>query len=397
MEYLFQLSNEKLARIQLDHVRNIINKIDWSQRMIGIKGARGVGKTTLLLQYLRKRYGIGEDGLYISADNLYFADNKLYDLASLFSKKGGKILLIDEIHRYPDWSIEIKNIYDDLPDLKVVFTGSSLLQMHKSKADLSRRAVFYDMPGLSFREFLEFELNVDFPLVTISDLLEKHVQISSEIISGFKPLQYFDNYLAYGYYPFYLEGMSVFEQKLMETVNTVLEIDIPQLMNMQVSHIHYLKRLLQIISVSAPFQPNLIFLSERSGISLNTLKAYMFYLHEAHQVNLLYKTAKGINSLNKPAKIFLNNTNLMSVLGSALTDQGSLRETFFFNQYSQVENIFYHSRADFIDESGRVFEVGGRYKNRKQIVSIDNSYLVKDQIEIGSGQTIPLWLFGFLY
>jgi len=397
MEHLLQLSNEKLARITLDHIRNIFSKIDWSQRMIGIKGARGVGKTTLLLQYLRKDFGIGEKAIYVSADNLYFSENKLYDLASLFSKKGGEIIAIDEIHRYPNWSIEVKNIYDDLPDLKVVFTGSSLLQLHKSKADLSRRAVFYDMPGLSFREFLEFELKEKFPLVDINDLLKSHLDISSDIISRIKPLQYFDNYIDYGYYPFYLEGLSVFDQKLMETVNIVLEVDIPQFMNMQISHIQYLKRLLQIISTSAPFQPNMVSLSERTGISLNTLKAYLFYLHEAHEVNLLYKTLKGINSLNKPAKIYLNNPNLMKLLGGTSSNLGSLRETFFYNQLSQIEKVFFHSNGDFIDERQRVFEVGGRNKGRKQIAGQKEAYIVKDNIEIGSGNIIPLWMFGFLY
>ncbi len=194
-----------------------------------------------------------------------------------------------------------------------------------------------------------------------------------------------------------MEGLSVFDQKLMETVNIVLEVDIPQFMNMQISHIQYLKKLLQIISTSAPFQPNMVSLSERTGISLNTLKAYLFYLHEAHEVNLLYKSLKGINSLNKPAKIYLNNPNLMKLLGGILHDLGSLRETFFFNQVNQVVNIFFHTNGDFIDDKQRVFEVGGRNKGSKQIAGQKDTYLVKDQIEIGSGKNIPLWLFGLLY
>lgn len=397
MEALLQLSNEKLARIDVSRVRDFIKRVDWTQRMIGIRGARGVGKTTLLLQYLRTTYGIGEKCFYVSADHLYFTLNQLYDLASQFSKKGGEILVIDEVHRYPDWAIELKNMYDDLPDLKIIFTGSSLLQIQKAKADLSRRAVLYDMPGLSFREFLEFELNESFNKVSIDQLLEDHLLIASELISRIKPLQFFDNYLEYGYYPFYLEGLNVFDQKLEATIQLVLEVDIPQFMNMQISHIQLLKRLLQVIATSAPFKPNMVSLSERTGISINTLKAYLHYLHLAHHVNLLQKPFIGINSLNKPAKIYLNNSNLMHALGSSLVDPGSVRETFFYNQISQIETVYSAKSGDFMDEHNRIFEIGGRNKTKKQIAGIKDAYLVKDQIEVGSGKTIPLWLFGFLY
>ena len=397
MEALQQLSNEKLARIDLSHIRNFVKGVDWSQRMIGIRGPRGVGKTTLLLQYLKTTFGIGETCLYVSADSLYFSENKLYNLARSFSKKGGELLVIDELHRYPDWALELKNMYDDLPDLKVVFTGSSLLQLHKAKADLSRRAVVYDMPGLSYREFLEFETNETFPSYSLDQILNDHLKIASEIISRIKPLQFFDNYLEYGYYPFYLEGISVFDQKLLETVQLVLEVDIPQFMNMQISHIQLLKRLLQVIATSVPFQPNMVSLSERTGISINTLKAYLFYLHQAHQVSLLQKPFKGINSLNKPAKIYLDNPNLMNALGNRMIDTGAIRETFFNNQLSNIEPIYAAKSGDFLNEKNQVFEIGGRNKTRKQLAGIENAYLVKDQIEIGTGKTIPLWLFGFLY
>lgn len=397
METLLQLSNEKIARADIRTMRIFTDKIDWSERLIGIRGARGVGKTTLLLQHLKKTYGVGDQSLYVSADHLYFSSNTIYDLGSLFAKKGGQIMVIDEAHRYPTWATEVKNLYDDLPDLKMVFTGSSLLEMHKAKADLSRRARIFDMPGLSFREFLEFELNKKFPLFTLEDLLKNHIQIAGEIISQIKPLQFFDNYLNYGYYPFYLEGLAGFDQKLMETVNLVLEIDIPQFMNMQISHIQYLKRLLQIISTSAPFQPNMISLSERTGISLNTLKAYLFYLHQAHQVNLLQKPFKGINSLNKPAKIYLNNPNLMFVLAPGSANTGSIRETFFYNQVNHVTTLFAASPGDFQDEKGHTFEIGGQTKTKKQIANLPDSFVVKDHTEMGTGNIIPLWLFGFLY
>ncbi|MBN1250564.1 MAG: ATP-binding protein [Bacteroidales bacterium] len=397
METLRQKFYEKYTFIQIKTIRDFINTVDWSNRFIGIKGSRGVGKTTLLLQYIKKNYKADNKVLYASLDNFYFSVNRLYDLADSFYKKGGKLLAIDEVHRYANWATELKNIYDDMPDLKVVFTGSSLLHLNKAKADLSRRVVMYKMPGLSFREFLKFETERDFPIYSLDDIINNHIELAIGVMQKLKPLAYFEDYLNYGYYPFYLENKKSFHQKLNETLLTVLEIDIPQFESIQTSGIIYLKKLLKIISRSVPFKPNMNSLSSRSGISLNTMKTYLKYLSDAKLLSLLYFPDKGINSLNKPEKIYLENTNLIYNLADNLPDIGNIRETFFFNQISNSDNINASKQSDFKVNNQYTFEIGGKNKQQKQIHNIKNSFIVKDNIEIGTDNIIPLWLFGFLY
>jgi len=396
MEQITQQFYEKYALIQTDSIRSFIKSIDWSNRLIGIKGSRGIGKTTLILQYIRLNFKPNSTVLYVSLDNLYFLENKLYDLAYNFYKKGGEFLAIDEVHKYPNWSIELKNIYDDMPDLRIVFTGSSLLQLRKAKADLSRRAVIYVMPGLSFREFLKFETKIEFGTYAIDEILKSHIDIAIGIKQNIKPLKYFGNYLDYGYYPFYLESKKSFHQKLSEILLTVLEVDIPLYAHIQTSNIIYLKKLLKVISNSTPFKPNMNSLSERTGISLNTMKLYLKLLSEAELLQLLYVENKGINSLNKPEKIFLNNSNLMINL-SLNANLGNIRETFFLNQLSKNNSVNASKKTDFIVNEKFSFEIGGKSKSQKQIKNINNAYVVKDDIEIGFNNNIPLWLFGFLY
>lgn len=396
MEVLQRKFYEKYALIQTNTIRDFINKIDWSNRFVGIKGSRGVGKTTLMLQYIKKNYKPDKQVLYTSLDDLYFAGNRLYDLAEMFYKKGGQLLALDEVHRYTNWAGELKNMYDDMPGLKVIFTGSSLLHLHQAKADLSRRVVMYQMPGLSFREFLKFETKQSFSAFGFEDILVSHIDLAIEIVSKLKPLAYFESYLNHGYFPFYLEKKNVFHQKLGEILLTVLEIDIPQFASISPSNIIYLKKLLTVISNSVPFKPNIKSLSERTGISVNTLKSYLKILSDADIINLLYVTDRGINSLNKPEKIFLNNTNLMYNLGGGMANIGNIRETFFFNQTSQLKHVSSSPKADFlIDE--KTFEIGGKNKGKKQVKEIEQAFIVKDDIEIGADNIIPLWLFGFLY
>ncbi|MFA5298901.1 MAG: AAA family ATPase [Lutibacter sp.] len=396
MQQLTQLFYEKYAYIQTQHVRSFFNTIDWNNRFIGIIGSRGVGKTTLILQYIKLNFKPNSTVLYISLDSLYFLENKLYDVAADFYKKGGEFLAIDEVHKYPNWAIELKNMYDNMPELKVVFTGSSLLHLSKSNADLSRRAVMYVMPGLSFREFLLFETKIDFPTYTVDEILKNHIEFAIGIMQQIKPLKYFNDYLDYGYYPFYLENKKSFHQKLSEIVLTVLEVDIPQNALIQTSNIIYLKKLLAIISNSSPFKPNMNTLSERTGISLNTMKLYLKLLANAELLQLLYFENKGINSLNKPEKIFLNNSNLMNNFSSN-TNVGNKRETFFFNQLSKNNKVNASKTTDFLVNEKYSFEIGEKDKSQKQIQNLHNAYIVKDNIEIGAGNSIPLWLFGFLY
>jgi len=396
MEGLIQLFYEKYALVQTKSTRSFLDTIDWSNRFIGIKGSRGVGKTTLILQHIRLNFKPDNRVLYISLDNLYFLEHKLYEVADEFYKKGGEFLAIDEVHRYPHWAIELKNIYDNLPGLKVVFTGSSLLHINQAKADLSRRAVMYSMPGLSYREFLNFETKTNFKSLDLNEILKNHIEIAIEIKQKIKPLQYFENYLNYGYYPFYLENKKSFHQKLSEIILTILEVDIPQYALIQTSNILALKKLLTVISKSVPFQPNMNSLSNITGISLNTMKLYIKLLHDAELIKLLYVENKGVNSLNKPKKIYLNNSNLMNNL-SRNTNIGNNRETFFYNQLNYKNKVNASKNTDFYVNEKYSFEIGGKSKSKKQIKDIKNAYVVKDTIEIGSNNVIPLWIFGFLY
>ena len=398
MKKLYSQFYEKYAQTQTQHVRDFVNAIDWNNRFIGIKGSRGVGKTTLLLQYIRLNFEPNQSVVYISLDNLYFLENTLFDFVDDFYKKGGKFIAIDEVHKYPNWATEIKNIYDDMPNLQLVFTGSSLLHIQHAKADLSRRVVVYSMPGLSFREFIQFETKIELPIYSLDNIVENHIAISVAILQKIKPLQYFDNYLNYGYYPFYLDNKNSFHQKLNEVLLTVLEVDIPQHAAISASNGVLLKKLLAVISNSVPFKPNMNSISERTGISLNTMKNYLKILSDAQLLQLLNVEEKGLNSLGKPEKIFLNNSNLMFTLGKE-ANKGNIRETFFLNQVQYKYAIFASSTTDFkvIGINNYEFELGGRTKKLKQIQDLQHSFIVKDDIEIGYENNIPLWLFGFLY
>jgi predicted AAA+ superfamily ATPase len=365
--------------------------------LIGIKGPRGVGKTTLLLQYLKKKDPtISGQFLYASLDHVWFLENTLYDLASDFQKQGGKILALDEVHRYPNWSQELKNIYDDFSDLKVVFTGSSLLQILNARADLSRRALVFQMQGLSFREFLCLETKQNYKSYSISDILEDHTTIASEVLKKVKPFAYFDEYLLSGYYPFYLQSRKFYHEKIAEVINMILEIELPLLRNTDVSYARKLKQLLLVLSESVPFVPNFSKLAERLGLNRKTLLLYIDYLHDAQLVKTLHKEAKGITRFQKPDKLLPDNTNIPYAL-SKKVNKGTLRETFFVNQVGYQHDVKYPEKGDYKINDRYVVEIGGKGKNAAQISNIDQSYLVIDDIEIGYANKIPLWLFGFLY
>ena len=397
MDSLIEKHLQKISYTKTDFIRSIADKIEWDSRLIGIKGSRGVGKTTLLLQYIKMHYGTSSKALYVSLDNIWFSENKLSELVNRFVSKGGEHLFLDEVHKYPSWSQEIKNIYDDYPNLQVVFTGSSLLEILNARADLSRRAIVYHMQGLSYREYLAMYHKVELAPVTLNQILSNHINISAEVISRIKPLQYFSNYLKSGYYPFYQEKPSQYYQKIEEVVNMILEIELPLLRAVEIAYIQKIKQLLQIISQSAPFVPNVSKLSERIGISRNTLISYLYYLDEVRLINALYKDASGITKLQKPDKLYLENTNLAYSLASDNTEIGNMRETFFINQLSQGHNVTYPEKSDFLIDNKFTFEIGGKKKGNKQIADIENSYIVADDIEYGSGNKIPLWMFGLLY
>ncbi len=398
MEKLQEKFYKKIGLTETKFVRSIISEINWEARLIGITGARGVGKTTLLLQYIKLNlmHDI-HSTLYVSLDNIWFSDHKLSDLVDMFVKKGGKWIFLDEVHKYPQWSIEIKNIYDDFPELKIVFTGSSLLEILNARADLSRRAVIYSMQGLSFREYLNMQMGTDFEILKLNDIIEQHFSISKEVVGKIKPLQHFSDYLKWGYYPFFNEQVELFSGRLEEVINMILEVELPLLRGVDIFYVKKLKQLLLIISESAPFVPNITKLSERIGINRQTLLTYLFYMNEAHLLYSIYKDADGISLLQKPDKLFLENTNLMYTLKGAEMDLGNMRETFFANQLQYKHQLEYADKSDFFVDRKFTFEVGGKRKGKKQIVNIADAYIVADDIEFGVGNKIPLWLFGFLY
>ena len=397
MDTLIEKSYQKIRDIDTRFVRGIMDNIDWNDRLIGIRGARGVGKTTLLLQRIKKFLGNTSESLYVSLDNLWFSEYSLLDLVDFFVKRGGKFLFLDEVHKYPKWSQAIKNIYDDFPDLKVVFTGSSLLEILNARADLSRRAIVYDIQGLSYREFLNITQKTDFQAFSLSDILKNHKEISDNILSKIKPLQFFSDYLQYGYYPFFTEKVSRFSYRLEEVVNMILEVELPLLRKVEPAYVPKIKQLLQIVAESVPFIPNIDKLSKRIEIHRNTLLSYLYYLQETQLTNHLHKDIMGINRLQKPEKIYLENTNLAYTLAKNNTDIGNMRETFFLNQLSYNHTVEYPNNGDFWVDKKFLVEIGGKSKTGKQIKDTSNAYIAADNIEYGFGNKIPLWQFGMLY
>lgn len=397
MEKLFEIFIKKIAQTDTTFIRSLMNEIEWKARLIGLKGARGVGKTTLLLQHIKLFHPLDGSVLYASVDNIWFSEHRLYDMASEFAKRGGKYLFLDEVHKYPNWSQELKNIYDDLPELKVVFTGSSLLEILNAKSDLSRRAIVYEMQGFSFREYLNRNENLTLPILSLEDILTNHLSLSQQILSQVKVLKYFPEYLKNGYYPFYNELPSLYHSRINEVVNLIIEIEIPQLRGVDSAYVYKIKQLLYVISESAPFIPNITKLSERIGITRNSLLVYLNALHESRLTFSAQKPGNGMNILQKPDKVYLENPNLMYALADKQTDIGNVRETFFANQLRKRHQVNLSEVSDFLIDGKYTFEVGGKDKGKKQIATLENAYIVADDIEYGMGNKIPLWLFGFLY
>lgn len=357
--------------------------------MLGLVGPRGVGKTTMLLQHIKLYLPI-EQTLYVSADNLYFMDHTLVDLANNFVKQGGKHLLVDEIHKYIGWSRELKQIYDTLPDLQLIFTGSSILDIYKGVADLSRRAPIYEMQGLSFREYLYLFHQVNAPIYSIDEILTHKVEIPGVA----HPLPLFADYLKRGYYPFGRDDD--YELKLEQVIYQTMEDDIPQYAMMNVSTGRKLRQLLVIISKSVPFKPIMTKLAELIGVSRNQLGDYLLYIEKAGMITQLRDKTGGIRGLGKVDKVYIDNTNLAYILGNKATDVGNLRETFFINQMRVNNDVIAAPKADFLIGE-RTFEVGGKKKGQRQIADSTEGYIVKDDIEVGYLNVVPLWAFGLNY
>lgn len=389
MERLFAQYRALLDRTDTRLLRYLHPKINWENRIVAILGARGVGKTTLLLQQIKLNNEIAKT-LYVSADDFYFSTNTLYDLAYQFQLNGGENLYIDEIHKYTNWSKEIKMMYDNLPKLKIVFTGSSILDLYKGTDDLSRRVIRYHLQGLSFREYLNLSQKLNLRAFSLEEILQNKVEAKGvEFI-----LVHFKNYLKQGYYPFFNEPD--YSQKLNNILNMTIETDIPMYAKMNVSTAHKLKLLLSIIAKSVPFKPNFTKIAEMVDVHRNQIVDFLYYFEKAGISLQLRDKTEGLRMLGKVEKIYLDNPNLMFAIGSTATDIGNVRETFFLNQMSLEHTITSHISADFQIEDS-IFEVGGKSKTKKQVYDLKDAFLVKDDIEYGYMNTIPLWHFGMSY
>lgn len=389
MDSLFEYSNQLISKVNTGFVRYSYDQMNWQNRLLGLIGPRGVGKTTLVLQHIKSNLNIRET-LYVTAEDFYFAKHRLIDLADTFVKLGGKYLFIDEIHKYPDWSKELKLMYDYHQDLKVVFTGSSVLDIKKGSSDLSRRAVIYTMQGLSFREYLKLFHQTEVPTFSLDEILNHQVDVPQIA----HPLPLFTDYLKKGYYPFAVEDD--FDLRLQQVINQTLETDIPTYAEMNVATGRKLKQLLAIIAESAPFKPNRSKIAEMLSISRNNIADYFLYMEEAGMIAQLRASTAGVRALGKVDKVYLDNTNLSYNLAKENQNVGNSRETFFLNQLRMNHQVSSSSLADFkIDTMD--FEVGGKNKGLKQIKNAENGFVIKDGIESGFLNTIPLWHFGLMY
>lgn len=398
MEKLIELFRKKMTGPLPVFERELERKINWNARLISVRGSRGTGKTTLFLQHIKKTFSNNLNKvLYVNLDNVYFSNNTLVELAEKFASRGGTHLFIDEVHKYENWSKEIKNLYDDFPELHIAFTGSSLLEILNGRADLSRRTLVYELTGLSFREYLSLIKAHDFPIFTLEEILKNNEQISAEIASKIKPFEFFDDYLSFGYYPYFLEGKDDYFNRLNETLNMILEVELPMLRGLEIAYIPRIKKLLAVIGESAPFIPNITQLAAKIGISRQTLLIYLKYLEDAKLINQLYKKSRGLSVLEKPEKILMENTNLIELFNGENANTVSRRETFVLNQLLHSHKVDFSEESDFFVDSKYTFEVGGKNKKRKQIQEIPDSYIIADDIEFGTDRRIPIWLLGFMY
>lgn len=389
MRTLYQKFETLLQNTTTDFKRYLYEEVSWESRMLGIIGPRGVGKTTMILQYIKENLD-SKKALYVSADDMYFSDHRLVELADEFYKNAGEYLFIDEIHKYKDWSRELKNIYDAYPSLKVVFTGSSVLDILKGSSDLSRRALIYKLQGLSFREYLKYFHNYEVGVYSLDQIINNEVKL--ENIEH--PLPLFNDYLQHGYYPFGNENE--LDLRLGQIIVQTLETDIPQYANLNVGTSRKLKQLLSIIAESVPFKPNFSKISEVINVSRNSLDDYFSYMEKAGLIAQLRNETGGIRGLGKVDKVYLDNTNIIFNLAGEKSNPGNLRETFFLNQMRLKNQVVSSKKADFVIDH-YTFEVGGKNKQQKQIKKDGKSFVVKDDIEFGYLNVIPLWAFGLNY
>ena len=390
MNALYEYQQLILSQINISFLRYKYYELDWTHRVFGIVGPRGIGKTTMVLQYIKQNLSL-QDSLYITLDHIYFSTHTLIDVADKFYKEGGKHLIIDEVHKAFNWSVQLKQIIDSYPNMQIIFTGSSILDIYRGVADLSRRAPIYEMQGLSFREYLVLYHDIQTPTWNLDDLINQRVTLPNVE----HPLPLFNDYVKRGYYPFERIA-SDFSTNLMQVINRTMETDIPLYANINISVARKLQNLLVVIAESVPFKPNYKKLAEVTGISRNDIADYIYYMERAGMLMSLHDTTQGIRSIGKSHKLYVDNTNLMYVLSPENIDKGNLRETFFLNQMRVKYPVIASQKADF-EIGNYVFEVGGKNKNQKQLDNNPNGYIVKDDIEFGYRNVIPLWAFGLTY
>ncbi|MBR5653361.1 MAG: AAA family ATPase [Prevotella sp.] len=396
LQPLFNNYHRKIAKVDTHFIRYLYTQINWDARIIGIKGARGVGKTTILLQHILLNYEDIDKTLYASLDDLWFSTHSLIDLVDWADQHGIMRLYLDEVHRFEKWSETLKNIYDNYPDISIIYTSSSLLLMDNANVDLSRRQTTYTLYGLSFREYLAFENIINIPSIPLEDLLKHHVSYAMKIVKEIKVSAHFESYLSHGYYPFYKESGDDYSARLRETISVVIENDLPAVEKMSFETIQKVKKLVMIISERVPFEPNMSELWKQLATN-NELGLRMLYsLDKAKILSLLSSKTKNYKFLHKPDKIFLGNTNLMHVLCPQV-DKGNERETYFNSLLSVLHDTKQPHKGDFLVDDKYLFEVGGRKKSYEQIADVPNSFLAVDNTEVGYGNRIPLWMFGFIY
>ena len=388
-ESLYAYMRLQLELTCSDFHRYLYNDVNWNARMVAITGARGVGKSTMVLQYVKTQISDSKV-LYISADHTFFTTHTLVEVADDFSKEAGSLLVIDEVHKYPDWSRELKQIYDTHPDMKVIFTGSSVLDIIDGVADLSRRVLHYTMYGLSFREYLGLFHHISVPKYSLEEILDGKAHIEGML----HPLPAFREYLSEGYYPFAIEGD--FPLRMQNVITKTIESDIAQYAGLRATTAKKLKKMLTVISGLAPYKPNADNLALEIGISRNSVQDYLSLLERAQLIGQLRDDTGGIRGLGKVEKVYIDNPSLMRVLSGGKTDVGNMRETFFYNQMRVKNDVISSRQSDFKIEK-YTFEVGGRKKGKKQIEDIPDSFIVKDDIEFAQGNVIPLWAFGLNY
>ena len=396
IQRIYDISDRLIREVDCAFHRFLSIDLDWNVRILALNGQRGVGKTTMFLQFLKEHPEEARNSLYVSLDNLWLNATELYDLVDYHVKHGGTRILIDEIHYLPDWQRLVKNLYDNFKTLRIAYTGSSILRLADGQGDLSRRQVAYSLPGMSFREFLNLEYGLTLSAIELQDLLKGHVELASQVTRGVKVIPAFERYLEMGYYPFYREEPNHFSHKLLQVVNQVLDVDLPKTEDVTTETVRKVRRMLSILAASTPQTPNVTALCRNLEMDRKQGLRVLHALQRAGLLGLLAEDAESFKHLCSPNKIYCDNTNLMSAL-VASPDKGTMREVFFNNQLSIGHELAYPKQGDFLVDGRFLFEVGGAGKSFEQIADVPESYLAVDGVEVGRGARIPLWLFGFLY